>query len=301
MRERFTSAALAVMVAAEEEARTLRHGTVGSEHLLLGLVRVADGVPASVLSSLGIGLEGARSQVEQMVGEGLEPPGFGQLPLTPRARQVLRLAAHRARRTRDHAVGTDHLLIGLLRDGGGGAVRVLARLGTSPAAVRERYLQLTGLTGAAARSIRVAAGPRFDRYTDGARRAIARAQEEARILGHHYVGTEDLLLGLAGAGGDPTVAVLESLGVSAEAVRERAGQAAGQDAPPLRPPGQIPYTAAASRVIDLSLREALRSRDGSVGSEHILLSLIRDDGGTAVRILRQLGCDPAAVRHRLVG
>jgi ATP-dependent Clp protease ATP-binding subunit ClpA len=301
MRERFSSGALRVMEAAEEEARALSHGTVGSEHLLLGLVKAADGLPASVLSSLGISLDGARSQVEQMVGEGLEPPGFGQLPLSPRARQALKLAAARARRDRAAAVGTEHLLVGLLRDGGGAAVRVLARLGTSPAAVRDRYVQLAGLTGAAARSIRVAAGPRFDRYTDGARRAIARAQEEARILGHHYVGTEDLLLGLAGAGGDPTVTVLESLGVSADAVRERAGQAAGEDVPPLRPPGQIPYTAAANRAIDLSLREAMRNRGGSVGSEHILLSLIRDDGGGAVRILRQLGCDPATVRNRLEG
>ena len=101
------------------------------------------------------------------------------------------------------------------------------------------------------------------------------------------------------AGGDPAATVLGSLGISVEAVRERAGQAAGEEVPPLRPPGQIPYPAAANRAIDLSMREAMRRRDGSVGSEHILLSLIRDDGGTAVRILQQLGCDPATVRDRL--
>jgi ATP-dependent Clp protease ATP-binding subunit ClpA len=299
MEKRFTSGALRVIEAAEEEARALRHGSVGSEHLLLGVVRSADGVAASVLSSLGVSLDAARAQVELMAGRGIEPPGFGQLPLTPQARQVLRLAVGHARRFKDSGVGTEHVLLGLIRDGTGGAVHVLARLGTSPPAVRDRYVQLAGLRGAAARSIRVAAGPRLDRYTDGMRRVIARAQEEARILGHQYIGTEDLLLGLAGAAGDPAAAVLESLGVSADAVRQQAEQAAGEALQPLPPAGQIPYSAGARRVLDLSLREAPRRRGSCIGTEHLLLALLHDGGSRAVQILVQLGCDLAAVRDRL--
>jgi len=151
MDSRFTSGVLRVMQAAEEEARALRHGRVGSEHLLLGLVRSADGVAASVLSSLGVGLDAARAQVELMTGRGIHPPGFGQLPLTPQARQALRLAAGHARRLGDSGIGSEHLLLGLIRDGAGGAVHVLARLGASPSAVRDRYVQLAGLSGAPVR------------------------------------------------------------------------------------------------------------------------------------------------------
>ncbi len=300
MPDRFTSGALRVLEAAEHEARALRHGSVGSEHLLLGLVGAADGVAASVLSSLGVSLEAGREQVVLMVGRGIQPPGFGQLPLSPEAMRALRTAAGRARRRREPVIGADHILIGLLRDRGAAAIGVLARLGTSPAAVRDRYVQLAGLTGSAARSVRVAPGPRSDQFTDGARRAIVRAQDEARMLGHQYIGTEDLLLGLTSAEGEPAAAALASLGITASAVRDQALATAGEGPRPLLLSGQVPYAPDARRALDLSLREALRCGQRQIASDHLLLALLRDGGSRAVQILRRLGCDPAAIRHRLV-
>lgn len=295
---RFSSGALRVLQAAEREARALRHGGVGSDHLLLGVLCAGDGVAATALSSLGVSLDAGRAQLELMSGRGIQPPGFSRLPLTADAARALRAAAGQARRGRPPVIGSEHILFGALKDRGAAAVRLLARLGVSPPAVRDRYVQLAGLTGAAAR-IRVVPGPRADQFSDGARRALGRAEDEARMLGHRHVGTEDLLLGLISAAGEPAAAALAWMGVTDEAVREQAIRAVGQEPRPLLPSGSVPYAPDARQVMDASLREARRNRRAQVGSEHLLRALLRDDGSLAVHILRKLGADPAAVRQRL--
>lgn len=141
MFEGFTDGARRVVVLALEEARTLDNNYVGTEHILLGLIRDGEGVAAVALESTGIGLAGARSQVELVVGRGgqaqLEP-----VPLTSRARGVLELSRREAEHLGHQDIGTGHILLGLMREGEGVAVQVLVKLGGNPTAVQQRVLAM---------------------------------------------------------------------------------------------------------------------------------------------------------------
>ena len=128
MFERFTERARQVVVLALEEARLLRHNYVGSEHLLLGLLREEEGQAAIALGALGVELRHARAQVERIVGLG-DSPSAGQVPFTPRAKRVLELAAKEGSSLGHDRIGTEHLLLGLLREGEGVGLRVLLELG----------------------------------------------------------------------------------------------------------------------------------------------------------------------------
>src|SRR4051795_13362650 len=124
MFERFTERARQVVVLAQHEARTLRHNYIGTEHLLLGLLREEEGLAARVLGELGVTLEGSREQVANIVGEGDEGT-TGQIPFTPRAKRVLELSLSEATALGHGYVGTEHLLLGMAREGSGVAARIL--------------------------------------------------------------------------------------------------------------------------------------------------------------------------------
>ena len=138
---RFTDRARRVVFLAQEEARLLRHDYVGTEHLLLGLLYEGEGVAARALESLGISREDVRGQVEEIAGHGQGSPA-GPIPFTPRAKKVLELSLREALALGYHYIGTEHLLLGLLREGEGVAAQVLTRLGTGDARVREQVLGL---------------------------------------------------------------------------------------------------------------------------------------------------------------
>jgi prophage maintenance system killer protein len=144
MFQRFTDRARRVVVLAQEEARLLRHDYVGTEHLLLGLLHESGGVAARALESLGINREAVRRQVEQIIGRGQQAPG-SHIAFTPRAKKVLELSLREALALGHNHVGTEHILLGLLREGQGVAAQVLTGLGIDHAQVRERVLAL--LTG----------------------------------------------------------------------------------------------------------------------------------------------------------
>jgi ATP-dependent Clp protease ATP-binding subunit ClpC len=129
--ERFTESARQVVVLAQEEARGLRHGYIGTEHLLLGLLR-EDGRAATTLGSQGVGLEPAREWVVEHIGRGDAEPGRGQLPLTPRLKKIFELSVEDAETLGHRAIGTQHLLIALLREGQGAALHTLRDLGVPP-------------------------------------------------------------------------------------------------------------------------------------------------------------------------
>lgn len=145
MFERFTDSSRHVVVLAQEKARQLNHGYIGTEHLLLGVLDVPDSVAARALTSLGVSPEAARQQVEVAVGTGPQPPA-GHIPFTHRGKKALELALREALELRDQHIGTEHILLGLIRVGEGGALDVLANLGVDLADVRERVLEL--LSGA---------------------------------------------------------------------------------------------------------------------------------------------------------
>ena len=141
MFERFTNRARRVVVLAQEEARMLNHNYVGTEHLLLGLIHEGEGIAAKALESLGIGLEAVRREVEEVIGEGQEAPS-GHIPFTPRAKKVLELSLREALELDHNYIGTEHILLGLIREGEGVAAQVLVRLGADLDRVRQQVIDL---------------------------------------------------------------------------------------------------------------------------------------------------------------
>ncbi len=130
MFERFTDQARRVVVMAQEEARLLGHGHIGTEHILLGLLAEGDGLAAQALASLEISLDAAREQVAEIIGEGAGQPS-GHIPFTPRTKKVLELSLREAQRLGDSYIGTEHILLGMAREGEGVGVQVMDRLGAS--------------------------------------------------------------------------------------------------------------------------------------------------------------------------
>jgi len=161
MFERFTDRARRVVVLAQEEARLLNHNYVGTEHLLLGLIHEGQGVAAKALELLGIRLEAVRAQVEEIVGRGQMAP-TGHIPFTPRAKKVLELSLREAKQLGHNYIGTEHILLGLLREGEGVAAQVLVRLGADLSRVRG---QVIGLLSGDAGTEEAAARTRLVRMT----------------------------------------------------------------------------------------------------------------------------------------
>src|SRR5512137_2235677 len=141
MFERFTDRARRVVVLAQEEARMLNHNYIGTEHILLGLIHEGEGVAAKALESLGISLDAVREQVQEIIGQGQQAP-TGHIPFTPRAKKVLELSLREALQLGHNYIGTEHILLGLIREGEGVAARVLVKLGAALHKVRQTVIQL---------------------------------------------------------------------------------------------------------------------------------------------------------------
>lgn len=149
--ERFTDRARRVVVLAQEEARLLNHSYIGTEHILLGLIHEGEGVAAKALESLSISLEAVRAQVEEIIGQGGSSPS-GHIPFTPRAKKVLELSLREALQLGHNYIGTEHILLGLLREGEGVATQVLVKLGADLGKVRQQVIQLlSGYQGPASK------------------------------------------------------------------------------------------------------------------------------------------------------
>jgi ATP-dependent Clp protease ATP-binding subunit ClpC len=142
MFERFTDQARQAVVLAQEEARLLTHNHIGTEHLLLGLMREDEGIAAEALESLGIKLDSVRQQVVEIIGEGKKKPS-GHIPFTPRVKKVLELSLREALQLGDNHIGTEHILLGLVSEGEGVAARILVKLGADLTSVRRTVIGLT--------------------------------------------------------------------------------------------------------------------------------------------------------------
>jgi ATP-dependent Clp protease ATP-binding subunit ClpC len=145
--ERFTDRARRAVVLAQEEARLLNHNYIGTEHILLGLIHEGEGVAAKALESLGISLQAVRREVEEIIGQGQSAP-TAHIPFTPRAKKVLELSLREALQLGHNYIGTEHILLGLIREGEGVAAQVLVTVGASLDRVRQQVTQLlSGSTG----------------------------------------------------------------------------------------------------------------------------------------------------------
>src|SRR5699024_2249889 len=141
MFEWFTDRARRVIVLAQEEARLLNHNYIGTEHILLGLIHEGEGVAAKALESMGISLDAVRQEVEEIIGQGTQPH-TGHIPFTPRAKKVLELSLREGLQMGHKYIGTEFLLLGLIREGEGVAAQVLVKLGADLPRVRQQVIQL---------------------------------------------------------------------------------------------------------------------------------------------------------------
>jgi len=142
MFQRFTDRARRVVVFAQDEARGLNHNWISTEHLLLAVIREGHGVGAKALESMQISLDAARQQVEVIIGRGQEPVRYGHIPFTPRAKKLLEMSLREALQLGHHHIGTEHILLGLIREGEGLAAQVLVNMGSDLNRARQQVIQL---------------------------------------------------------------------------------------------------------------------------------------------------------------
>ena len=289
-----------------------QHGYIGTEHLLLGLLRGEDDVTARLLTGLGVELANVRSAVELVIGRG-DQPATGTMHPTPRAKKVLVLAGEEAQRFDREAVDTPHLLLGLVREGRGVAAGVLESLGATLEALREVVAALPeaaeggqrreeheddGDAGSSSWWEQVdgstAPGGRFDLLTARGKKVLALAAEEARRLNHNHIGTEHLLLGLVREGKGTGSVVLADLGVDLGKVRSAVELAVRRGEQPAA--GEVQLTPQATQTIELAVEEARRLGHDYVGTEHLLLGLVREEAGPAASVLSGLDVPAEQVR-----
>ncbi|WP_232524657.1 ATP-dependent Clp protease ATP-binding subunit [Nocardioides mangrovicus] len=183
MFERFTDRARRVVVLAQEEARMLSHNYIGTEHILLGLIHEGDGIAAKALESLSISLEAVRAQVEEIIGQGQQAPS-GHIPFTPRAKKVLELSLREALQLGHNYIGTEHILLGLIREGEGVAAQVLQKLGADLNRVRQQVIQLlSGYQGKETQTAGTApeAAPSSSLVLDQFGRNLTQAAKEGKL------------------------------------------------------------------------------------------------------------------------
>src|SRR5262250_973474 len=183
--DKFTERARKVLSLAQEEAQRFQHNYIGTEHLLLGLVREGEGVAAKVLSNLGVELNKVRSAVEFIIGRG-DRIVLGEIGLTPRAKKVIELAVDEARRLNHHYIGTEHLLLGLVREGEGIASGVLESLGVNLERVRTQTIMV--LSHAEITPAERGTEKLVPQQTEAYEKVIQLAQEEAQLFQHNHVG-----------------------------------------------------------------------------------------------------------------
>jgi ATP-dependent Clp protease ATP-binding subunit ClpC len=234
MFERFTNRARHVVVLAQDEARDMGHNYIGTEHLLLGLLGVPDGLAGRALAQLGLTLDGVREETAGRVGRGAAPVK-GRIPFTPRAKKVLELSLREALQLHHNYIGTEHLLLGLLREGEGVAASILREHTNDLLRIRMAVLDLlpAGTQPAAARGRRwlrrrsevpttIADEPEELSTTPA---ADASLDEAAKLAGHAPVGSHHLLLAALADPDTAAAKVLATLGVDLERAREALRQA----------------------------------------------------------------------------
>ena len=217
MYERFTDRARKVMQLANQEAQRFNHEYIGTEHILLGLVKEGSGVAANVLKNLDVDLRKIRLEVEKIVQSGPDMVTMGKLPQTPRVRQILQYAMEEACSLDHRYVGTEHLLLGLLREQEGVAAQVLMNMGLKLEDVRGEIVRLLGMP-----AVPPGDSPRLAniKITPWAERAIEIAAEESRTLNQNILGTEQLLIGLLREREGVAAQVLVKQGVTLEGLQE---------------------------------------------------------------------------------
>jgi ATP-dependent Clp protease ATP-binding subunit ClpA len=288
--DRFDERAKRVLSLAQDEAIRLNHNYIGTEHLLLGLLREGEGVAARVLESLGVELSKLRTAMEFTIGRGETPTVPAQITLSPRTKKVIELAIDEARKLESDLVGTEHLLLGLVREGEGIASGMLQSLNISLGSVRREVFAVLGKQYTEPPTDSPSASHPFDRFSHRAKRVLALSQDEAVRLGHNYIGTEHLLLGLVREGEGAAARALTESAVTLEPAREAVEFILKRGDAAMRP-SEITLTPRMKKIFEMAVDEADRMQKTDVGTGHLLIALVREGGGVAVGILDSMKVD----------
>jgi ATP-dependent Clp protease ATP-binding subunit ClpA len=292
-----------VLALAQDEAIRFNHNYIGTEHLLLGLIREGEGVASRALDSLGVELSKARTSVEFIIGRGDSTTSPSEITLSPRTKKIIELAIDEARKLGHSHVGTEHLLLGLVREGEGIAARVLNSLGVTLEKVRHQVIatlgQAAGSTvragGGAASTVsgtaRTQTASALERFDDAAKRVLTLAMNEAIGLGHTWIGTDHLLLGLISVNGTLAQRALNELGVALDKARDHVAQAERPGAE-WQTPG-IVLTPRANRLVDAA---ADLAGPGPIRPECLLRAYAAEPEAAGSQTLAALGATPDKVR-----
>src|SRR5438309_2537466 len=299
--DRFNDRAKRVLALAQDEAVRFNHNYIGTEHLLLGLVREGEGVAAHVLNSLGVELSKVRKAVEFIIGRGDATTSPSEITLSPRTKKVIEFAADEARKLGHSHVGTEHILLGIVREGEGIASGVLESLGVSLEKVRHQVIATLGQQHPEQPTAQAPhpTGP-FDRIDDRSKRVLALAQDEATQLGHRHVGTEHLLLGLLRMVGvavpdEPLKRIFGELNVTLEQVYAGVAKAVPTQPRPTTA-SELTLTPRTMSVIEIAIGQADARNRHMVQPEHLLLGIAAEGQDVAWQVLMSLGVTAERVR-----
>ena len=309
--DRFNDRAKRVLALAQDEAIRFNHNYIGVEHLLLGLIREGEGVAARALSSLGVDLAKARTSVEFLMGRGDSTTSPSEITLSPRTKKVIELAIDEARKLGHGHVGTEHLLLGIVREGGHIGAGVLESLGVTLDKVRHQVIAGLGQQGtdmAAAREAGIAtpAGAAviassyptapLDRLDGAGKRALARAYWEAGRANEKDIAPDHLLLGLIANDEVWVHRFLTELGVEPVAIVSCIETAwPARQAPR---PGSVSEAATLTEVFARASSLAAERNSALIRSEHLLLA-IASSQGIAATALDSVGATPKRIREIL--
>jgi ATP-dependent Clp protease ATP-binding subunit ClpA len=291
--DRFNDRAKRILALAQDEAIRFNHNYIGTEHLLLGLVREGEGVAARVLDELHVEVAKVRTALEFIIGRGDTTTSPSEITLSPRTKKVIELALDEARKLGHSYVGSEHILLGLVREGEGIASGVLESLGISLPRVRQVTLEVLGQPHQATPPDEPTPRGRgvFSRFHARSKRALALAQNEAFTMGHDYIGTEHLLLAIVRMEG-PVSHVVEAFNLTLEQLRAEVLKVAPRTERET-PPAEITLTPRVKKVFELAAAEAVADQ---VHPEHLLLAIGTEGEGKAAKILIALGATPERVR-----
>jgi ATP-dependent Clp protease ATP-binding subunit ClpA len=299
--DRFNDRAKRVLALAQDEAVRFNHNYIGTEHLLLGLIREGEGVAARVLDSLGVELSKVRKLVEFIIGRGDTTTSPSEITLSPRTKKVIELAVDEARKLGHSHVGTEHILLGIVREGEGIASGVLESLGVSLEKIRHQVIATLGQQHPEEASVPPPRGASpFDRLDARSKSALTFAQLEARQMSHKHVGTEHLLLGFMRMAGmavpdEPLKRIFGELNVTLDQVRAGVAKAVPAQPTPTAA-SELTLTPRTMSVIEIAIGQADSRNSTLIQPEHLLLAIAAEGQGVAWQVLTSLGVAAERVR-----
>jgi ATP-dependent Clp protease ATP-binding subunit ClpA len=301
MFERFTDRARKVMALANQEAVRLNHEYIGPEHILLGLVNEDSGAGVLILRILNLDIIKLRQEIGKYVKGGPRMVTTGRLPHTPLAKNTIEYAIEEARLLNHKYLGTEHLLLGLMRENKDSiAYIVLTNLGLTYEQVRNEVLKWPANRRDTPDEMpdKIA----FERFTDRTRKVLAMANQEAQRLNHEYIGTEHILLGLVKDGSCAGASVLRILNVDMDFMKMRHEiEKLVKSNPSMVTTGRLPRTPAAGKAIEYAIEEARILNHNYIGTEHLLLGLMHEnEGNIALVVLKNLGLKYEQVRNAVL-